>query len=224
MTETKTDEQIQREVLAELQWDSRVQPNEVGVSVKNGIVTLSGHIDSYYKKWAAEEAALRVRGVVAVANELEIKLPSSAERTDDEIAASAVRALEADTLLQGKDLKITVDKGWITVRGEVEWNFQKEDAERILRRLWGVKGVTNLITVKTRPVPSELELKDKIEKALVRTAQLDAQRISVDVHGSRVILKGTVRSWAEREEAERTAWLAPGVTQVDNRIQVSYAA
>jgi osmotically-inducible protein OsmY len=222
MTETKTDEQIQRDVLAELQWDSRVQPNEVGVSVKNGIVTLSGHIDSYYKKWAAEDAALRVRGVVAVANELEVKLPSSAERTDDEIAASAVRALEADTLLVGKNLQITVDKGWITVRGEVEWNFQKEDAERILRRLWGVKGVTNLITVKARPVPAEL--KDKIEKALVRTAQLDAQRISIDVHGSRVILKGTVRSWAEREEAERTALLAPGVTQVDNRIQVSYAA
>jgi osmotically-inducible protein OsmY len=160
--------------------------------------------------------------VVAVANELEIKLPSSAERTDDEIAASAVRALEADTLLVGKNLQITVDRAWITVRGEVEWNFQKEDAERILRRLWGVKGVTNLITVKTRPVPAEL--KDKIEKALVRTAQFDAQRISIDVHGSRAILKGTVRSWAEREEAERTAWLAPGVTQVDNRIQVSYAA
>jgi osmotically-inducible protein OsmY len=222
MTDTKTDEQIQRDVLAELQWDSRVQPNEVGVSVKNGIVTLSGNVDSFYKKWGAEEAALRVRGVVAVANELEVKLPSSSERTDEEIAAAAVRALEADTLLGAKNLQITVDKAWITVRGEVEWNFQKEDAERMLRRLWGVKGVTNLITFKTRPAP--MELKDKIEKALVRTAQIDARSISIDVQGTKVILKGTVRSWAEREEAERAAWLAPGVTQVDNRIQVSYAA
>ncbi len=222
MSEPKTDEQIQRDVLAEMQWDSRVQPSEIGVSAKNGIVTLSGHIDSYYKKWAAEEAALRVRGVVAVANELEIKLPSSSERTDEEIAAAAVRAIEADTLLGAKNLQITVDKGWITVRGEVDWNFQKEDAERIQRRLWGVKGVTNLITVKARPAPIELE--DKIEKALLRTAQLDARRISVGVQGSRVVLQGTVQSWAEREEAERAAWLAPGVTQVDNRIQVSYAA
>src|SRR4051812_40227001 len=222
MTDTKTDEQIQRDVLAELQWDSRVQPNEIGVSVKSGIVTLSGRVDSFYKKWAAEEAALRVRGVVAVANELEVKLPSSSERTDEEIAGAAVRAVEADTLLGAKNLPLTVDKGWITIRGEVEWNFQKEDAERLLRRLWGVKGVTNLIVVKTRPTP--MELKDKIEKALLRTAQLDARSISTDVQGSKVILKGTVRSWAERDEAERAAWLAPGVAQVDNRIQVSYAA
>jgi osmotically-inducible protein OsmY len=220
-SDTKTDEQIQRDVLAELQWDSRVQPNEVGVSVKRGIVTLSGHVDSYYKKWAAEEAALRVR-VGAVANELEVKLPSSSERTDEEIAAAAVRAIESDALLGGKNLQIAVDSGWITVRGEVDWNFQKEDAERVLRRLWGVKGVTNLTTVKIRPAPTEL--KDEIEKALVRTAQLDARKISVDVHGAKVVLNGTVRSWAEREEAERAAWLAPGVMQVDNRVQVAYAA
>ncbi|HEX8114039.1 MAG TPA: BON domain-containing protein [Kofleriaceae bacterium] len=221
-SDTKTDEQIQRDVLAELQWDSRVQPSEIGVSVESGIVALRGHVDSYYKKWAAEEAALRVRGVVAVASELEIKLPSSSERTDEEVAAAAVRALESDALLGAKNLQITVDKCSITLRGEVDWKFQKEDAERILRRLWGVKGVTNLITVKARPTPMELE--DQIEKALLRTAQLDAQQISVDVQGSKVTLKGTVRSWAEREESERAAWLAPGVTQVDNRIQVAYAA
>jgi osmotically-inducible protein OsmY len=220
-SDTKTDEQIQRDVLAELQWDSRIQPNEVGVSVKRGIVTLSGHVDSYYKKWAAEEAALRVR-VGAVANELEVKLPSSSERTDEEIAAAAVRAIEADAPLGGKNVQIAVDSGWITVRGDVDWNFQKEDAERVLRRLWGVKGVTNLTTVKIRPAATEL--KDKIEKALVRTAQLDAGKISVDVQGAKVVLNGTVRSWAEREEAERAAWLAPGVMQVDNRVQVAYAA
>jgi osmotically-inducible protein OsmY len=221
-SEPRTDEQIQRDVVAELQWDSRVQPSEVGISVKSGIVTLSGHVDSYYKKWAVEEAALRVRGVVAVANELEVKLSSSSERTDEEVAAAAVRAIESDALLGAKNLQLTVDHGWIAVRGEVEWNFQKEDAERVLRRLWGVKGVTNLITVKTRPAPAEL--KAKIEDALVRTARLDAGKISVDLQGPKVVLQGTVRSWAEREEAERAAWLAPGVSQVDNWIQVSYAA
>lgn len=221
-SEPRTDEQIERDVVAELQWDSRVQPSEVGVGVKSGIATLSGHVDSYYKKWAVEEAALRVRGVIAVASELEVKLPSSSERTDEEVAAAAVRAIESDALLGAKNLQLTVDSGWIAVRGDVEWNFQKEDAERILRRLWGVKGVTNLITVKTRPAPAEL--KAKIENALVRTARLDAGKISVDLQGPKVVLKGTVRSWGEREDAERAAWLAPGVDQVDNRIQVSYAA
>jgi osmotically-inducible protein OsmY len=221
-SDTRTDEQIQRDVVAELQWDSRVQPSEVGVGVTSGIVTLSGHVDSYYKKSVVEEAALRVRGVVALASELAVKLPSSSERTDEEVAAAAVRAIESDALLGAKNLQLTVDSGWIAVRGELEWNFQKEDAERVLRRLWGVKGVTNLTTLKTRPAPTEL--KDKIEKALIRTAQLDARTISVDLQGPKVILKGTVRSWGEREEAERAAWLAPGVSQVDNRIQVSYAA
>jgi osmotically-inducible protein OsmY len=221
-SELKTDEQIQRDVLAELQWDSRIQPNEIGVLVKNGIVAMNGRVDSFYKKSTADDAVLRVRGVAAVANDLEVKLPSAAERTDEEIAAAAVRAIDADALLGAKNLQITVDKGWITIRGEVDWKFQKEDAEHLLGRLWGVKGATNLITVKSRP--TTMELKDKIEKALLRTAKLDAGKISIDVQGPKVSLNGTVRSWAEREDAERTAWLAPGVNQVDNRLQVSYAA
>lgn len=220
-TEKKSDEEIQRDVLAELKWDARVLPNEVGVSVKDGVVLLTGHVDSFYKKWAAEEAARSVRGVVAVANDLEVKLPASAERTDEDIARAAMNALESDTLLGSKNLQITVSNGWITVRGEVDWNYQKADAERLLRRLWGVKGVTNLITIKARPTPDEI--KAKIEKALVRSAELDAQRISVEVQGSKAILKGKVRSWAEREEAERTAWVAPGITQVEDQLQVSYA-
>ncbi len=218
-TPARSDEDIQRDVLAELKWDARVTPNEIGVSVKNGIVTLTGEVDSYAKKWAAEEAALRVRGAKGVANDIEVRLPTSSQRSDADIAAAAARALEWDALLSPERIKVTVSKGWVTLKGEVEWQFEKDDAERVVRRIMGVIGVTNLITVKPTVQPSEI--KNKIEQALIRSVKTDAERITVDVEGSKVILRGTVRSWAEKEEAERTAWLAPGVTMVQNEIAVS---
>jgi osmotically-inducible protein OsmY len=210
------DEEIQKDVLAELKWDAQVQPNEIGVSVKDGVVTLTGWVDSYLKKWAAEDAAHRVGGVKAVANDIEVKVFS--ERTDADIAEAAIRALQWDAAVPADNIQVTVSKGWITLKGEVNWNFEKQDAERVVRRLTGVTGVSNLITVK--PSTTATELKKRIENALVRNAQVDAGKITVEVQGSKAILKGSVRAWIEREEAERVAWLAPGVTSVENRITV----
>jgi osmotically-inducible protein OsmY len=218
---TRDDEQIQQEVLDEMKWEARVQPNEIGVSVADGIVTLTGWVDSYAKKWAAEEGAHRVRSVVAVANDIEVRLPSSAERGDPDIATAAVRALEWDAFVPIQEIDVTVSRGWVTLAGQVEWDFQRRAAERAVRRLAGVRGVSNLITVRPRQEPSAAELRGRIEEALIRTARTDAERITVDIDGGKVVLEGTVHSWPEREAAERLAWSAPGVTAVENRVSVA---
>jgi osmotically-inducible protein OsmY len=219
-TVTRTDAAIQGDVFAELKWEPRVLPNEIGVAVTDGIVTLTGMIDSYTKRRAAEDAAHRVRGVKAVANDIEVRLSSSDKRTDADIAAAAVRALEWDSPIPIDKLDVTLSRGWVTLKGEVEWRYQKQDAELMVRRLTGVKGLTNLVRVTTRQMPAEV--KKQIEEMLVRTATSDAQRITVEVDGGKVVLRGTVRSWAEKEEVARQAAAAPGVAAVDNRIMIEY--
>lgn len=215
---TRTDEQIQQDILSELKWDARVQPHELGVSVRHGVVTLSGPVESYAKRLAAEEVALRVKGVKAVANDLEVHLPGWGERTDSELAEAAVRGLAWHPLVPATQIEVLVSKGWISLKGEVEWPYQRTEAARAIRSLAGVRGVSNLITLKHKATPAEL--KEAIEDALVRSAETDADHIRVEVHQGKVTLKGSVRSWAEKKDAERAAWAGAGVTSVENEITV----
>jgi osmotically-inducible protein OsmY len=216
----KSDNELRREVERELEWEPSVDERRIGVAVVDGIVTLTGEASSYSEKWRAERAVERVEGVRGIVNDLVVK-PAN-ERSDVDIAKAAVDALKWNVMVPADDIKVKVEKGWVTLTGDVRWDYQRRAAERAIRDLPGVKGIVNLIVVKPKVEPKDI--KNKIEETFKRDAILDANHITVEVNGSEVTLRGTVRSWVERHEAEKAAWSAPGITAVHNYITVSAAA
>ena len=216
----KTDAQLQQDVIAELDWEPSINAAQIGVEVKDGIVTLAGHVDSYAEKWDAEHVAQRVSGVKALAVEIEVTLPGSSRRNDADIARAAENILEWMTYPPKEHIRVMVEGGWITLSGEVDWEYQRQAAARGIRQLMGVTGVSDQIAIK--PQASSKTVKSGIEAALQRRARSDAQTITVEVFGDRVTLAGTVHSWSERNLAERSAWAAPGVRTVVDNITVTY--
>jgi osmotically-inducible protein OsmY len=215
----KTDAELQRDVMNELKWEPTIKAAEIGVGVKDGVVTLSGYVDSYVKKWAAERAAARVSGVRAVAEGIQVRLPRSLQRSDEDLAGAVAHVLEWNILVPHDRVKVQVQDGLVTLRGEVDWWYQKNAAEEAVRCLMGVVLFNNEIRVK--PPVKPLDVKDEIESAFRRNALLDSRRVTVETRGGSVILSGNVRNWAERAEAQWTAWAAPGVSEVENNIIIS---
>jgi osmotically-inducible protein OsmY len=218
------DTQLKKHVEDELSWQPSVDEASIGVSVKDAIVTLTGHVRSYAEKMAAERAVMRIQGVKALASELQVSLPGRHERTDEDIARATLNVLAWNVVVPKDVIKVKVTKGWVTLSGVVEWSFQKHNAEREVSRLIGVKGVTDEIEVKPSRTPVSGEIKTGIEAALKRSAEVEARRIDVEIRGSTVVLTGAVSSWPERNAAERAAWAGPGVSKVENKLLISAAA
>lgn len=216
----KTDDELRADVEAELNWDPSVDNDGIVVSVKDGVVTLAGRVPAYTHRWAAERATKNVAGVRAIANDIEVK-PSAAEsRSDKDIAEAAAAALKSNVSVPAERIKVIVRDGWVTLEGQVEFWFQKDAAERAVRELWGVKGISNLIELGAPPVRTE-DVTREIHRSFKRHADLDADRVQVDVEGDTVTLRGEVHSWHELEDAETAAWSAPGVRDVRNELTVS---
>jgi osmotically-inducible protein OsmY len=215
----KTDTELQQDVMDELKWEPSIKAAEIGVGVKDGVVTLSGYVDTLGEKWIAERAVVRVFGVKGVAGELEVRLPSSVQRPDEDIAQAAAHALQWNVWLSrmADRIKVNVENGWITLSGDVDWLYQRDAAGDTVRNLLGVQGLSNKIAINPTTVKGQA-VKDKIESAFQRNAILDARRIKVETHAGKVILRGSVRSWAEREQVEWAASAAPGVSEIESHI------
>ena len=220
MRTMRTDSQLQSDVIAELAWEPSIHSEEIGVEVKGGVVTLAGHVGTYSEKLEAERAAMRVPGVKALAVEIDVRLVGLNARTDGDIARTVENVLQWTTCLPKDSVKIKVEGGWVTLSGEVSWDYQRKAAADAVRHLMGVKGVTDLIGIK--PTVSAPLVKADIEAALVRRARKDSNSISVSVNGNDVTLSGSVHDWSERDLATQTAWGTPGVRSVINNTTVTY--
>lgn len=214
----RSDSQIQKDVLEELRWTPYLNASEIGVSVKNGIVTLSGMTDSYTKKMQAEKAAKSIAGVKAVALDIQVGISPSYRKTDTEIAEAVMNALKWHSAVKEEKIKVKVEDGVVKLEGEVDWDFQRTNIKNTIDHLLGVRSVINLMTVKPHVTPADVL--QRINSAFHRSATIDSSKIKAEVQGSSVTLRGTVRSFAEKEDAEKAAWYAPGITMVDNKLQI----
>ena len=215
----KSDAQLKKDVEAELEWEPSVNATQVGVAVKDGVVTLSGHLDTFLEKHEAEKVVQRVTGVRAVAVEIEVKLAAGDARSDSEIAHAVETAFNWNSSVPAERIKVKVEKGWVTLSGEVDWEFQRAAAANLVRPMIGVVGVNNGVVLKPRTTPDNIA--KLIRNALTRQAEREAKGIEVNVNGSTAVLRGSVHSLAERLAAQGAAWSAPGITQVDNELHIS---